>query len=44
MGTSSQFHDSAQLKFYCFTHTPAQRYYTSEMDKRNLCQDLGAPF
>ena len=41
MGTSSQFHDGAQLKFY--PHL-AQRYYTSGLGSRNLCQRLGALF
>ena len=42
MGTSPQFHDRAQLKFY--PHL-AQRYYTSGLVlSRNLCQGLELPF
>ena len=41
MGTSSQFHDGAQLKFY--PHL-AQRYYTSGLVSRDLCQGLAPPF
>ena len=37
MGTSSQFHDGTQLKFY--QHL-AQRYCTFGVGSRNLCQDL----
>ena len=43
MGTSSEFHDGAQLKFY--PHL-AQRYYsyTYGLGSRNLCQGLELPF
>ena len=42
MGTCSQFHDGAQLKFY--PHL-AQKYYTSRLvSSRNLCQGLELPF
>ena len=41
IGTSSQFHDGARLKFYPYL---AQRYYTSRLGSRNLCQDLELPF
>ena len=41
MGTSSQFHDGTQLKFY--PHL-AQRYYSWTEFKRNLCQGLELPF
>ena len=34
MGTCSQFHDGAQLKFY---PNLAQRYYTSGLVSKNLC-------
>ena len=38
MGTSSQFHDGAQLKFY--PHL-AQRYYTSTFLRLTLSKPLG---
>ena len=43
MGTSSQFHDGAQLKFY---PNLAQRYYsyTSGLGSRNFCHGLELPF
>ena len=37
MGTFSQFHDGAHLKFY---HT----YFRDTDFRRNLCQDLELPF
>ena len=40
MGSSSQFHDDAQLKFY---PQLARRYYTSGLGSGNLCQGLELP-
>ena len=42
MGTSSQFHDGAQLTFY--PQLAYQRYYTSPLGSRNLYQGLGLFF